>query len=86
MTGLIPYALAAIVGVSYAGGRAIAQASTLTYDSPISLAIMVASVTAAFAVGAVLTGIKRDIKELKGKISELPCHHCRKHVGEENDE
>ena len=82
MTEAIPYVLAVLVGASYAGGKALAQASTLTYDSPISLAIMFAAITAAFTVGVVLTGIKRDIKDLRDKVNSLPCHHCR---GEKDD-
>ena len=63
----------ALAGAGIGWQVAQAQASPISYDSPVTLAILFATVSAAFGVGTLLTGIRRDIKELQRTMTSRPC-------------
>ena len=55
------------------GAFTVAQTFPISYDSPVTLAILIAVAGAAFTVGTLLTGIRRDIKEIRWQLRHLPC-------------
>lgn len=58
------------------GGWIMAQTApwAVTEQTQVSLMVVVGAVGAAFSLGTILMGMKRDIRELKSTIQALPCH------------
>ena len=68
-------ALVVITSVGGFLGMTLAQAVPIGDQTTITIGLVAGLATGAFYVGTVLTGIKRDIKELRGAIHSLPCTH-----------
>ena len=63
--------ISTLIGAS--GGRMLAQTLPVSDQTPVALGLLTVAVAFAFAVGVQLTGIKRDIKEVRGALRHLPC-------------
>ncbi len=68
--GLLTGGVTLICGI---GAFTLSQSFPISYDSPVTLAILIAVAGAAFTVGTLLTGIRRDIKEIRWQLRHLPC-------------
>jgi len=63
--------ISTLIGAS--SGRMLAQTLPVSDQTPVALGLLTVAVAFAFAVGVQLTGLKRDIKELRGDLAHLPC-------------
>ena len=66
---LVPIA----TGIGGLAGIGLAQAIPVSDQTNITLGLVGTAVVFAFTVGVQLTGLKRDIRELKSIIHRLPC-------------
>lgn len=66
-------ALMGLSGIGTVSGYLIGQNLPISDQTPVTLAILVGGVVTAFGMGVGLTSLRRDIRELKGIIHQLPC-------------
>ncbi len=72
----MPHTTFLVTSVTAAGTAAgiwLGQTIPIGDQTAVTLGLLCTAVAGAFTVGTLLTGIKRDIKELREAIHNLPC-------------